>query len=107
LGGFAGGALGGIAIHSIGSVNHALVVAVVAALVVCLAFPRIIEDDQKPKLGERHRFTFPRQSTIFLIGAMALMSMSAEGSVLTWSALYLQRELLAEAVQHNAGRGRH
>lgn len=103
LGGFAGGALGGIAIQSIGSVNHALVVAAVAAIVVGIAFSRITQDDEPPKQGERHRFTFPRQSTIFLIGAMALLSMSAEGSVLTWSALYLQRELLSDTAAAGLG----
>lgn len=95
LGGFTGGALGGVAIQAFGPVNHAMAVAAVAAIVVALVHSHIAEDGIQPRRDERNHFTIPRQPTIYIVGAMALLSMSAEGSVLTWSALYLQRELIA------------
>ncbi|MGM4986509.1 MFS transporter [Rhizobium sp. 11_C7_N12_5] len=96
LGGFVGGGLGGIAIQAFGPLNHAVIVAVLAAIGVALAYAYIAEDTVQPLRESRYRFTLPNQSTIYIIGAMALLSMSAEGSVLNWSALYLQKELLAD-----------
>jgi len=96
LGGFAGGGLGGIAIQAFGPLNHAVIVAGLSAIGLALAYAHLAEDTAQPRQESRYRFTLPNQSTIYIIGAMALLSMSAEGSVLNWSALYLQKELLAD-----------
>jgi predicted MFS family arabinose efflux permease len=96
LGGFAGGALGGIGIRELGPLTHAVAVAIFAAIIVALAYAHIAEDDAATQLGQRHRFTLPSLSTIYIVGAMALLCMSAEGAVLNWSALYLQKELSAD-----------
>lgn len=96
LGGFAGGALGGIAIQVLGPLDHAIMVAVLAAIGVALAYNHIAEEAVQPNHESRYRFSLPSQPTIYIIGAMALLCMTAEGAVLNWSALYLQKELLAD-----------
>jgi len=95
LGGFAGGGLGGIAIQTLGPLTHATAVAVFAAVGVALAYAHIAEDADRPRHA-RYRFTLPSHPAIYIVGAMALLCMSAEGAVLSWSALYLQKELSAD-----------
>lgn len=95
LGGFAGGSLGGIAIQAFGPMQHAVIVATLAAIGVALAYAYIAVETAEPRVG-RYSFSLPRQMTIYLVGAMAFLCMCAEGSVLTWSALYLQNELGAD-----------
>ncbi|MBL4801210.1 MAG: MFS transporter [Emcibacter sp.] len=96
LGGFAGGSLGGIGIQTFGSFQHAIIVAVLAAAVVALAFTHINEGAVLQPKDTRRRITWPKQPGIYIVAAMALLCMSAEGSVLNWSALYLQNELTAD-----------
>lgn len=96
LGGFAGGGLGGMAIQAFGPLEHAIFVAVLAAMGVALIYGYIAEDAVPPQQGSRGHFTLPGQAAIYIIGAMALLCMSAEGSVLSWSALYLKKELMAD-----------
>ncbi|TCM51090.1 putative MFS family arabinose efflux permease [Rhizobium sp. PP-F2F-G48] len=98
LGGFAGGGLGGIAIQAFGPLEHALVVSVLAAFGMALAYRHIAEDAGEPRQSIRSHSILPKQATIYIIGAMALLSMSAEGSVLSWSALYMKKELMADTV---------
>jgi fucose permease len=99
LGGFAGGALGGLAIQNFGHVAHAAMVTAVA-LVLLLAAARHLVVEAKPMAHEHHGFTLPRTPAVYLIGLLALFSMIPEGAVLDWAALYLQQErgaALAEA----------
>jgi predicted MFS family arabinose efflux permease len=96
LGGFVGGGLGGIAIRELGPLTHAIAVAVFAAIIVALAYAHIAEGADFPRTERRHRFTLPSSTAIYMVGAMALLCMSAEGAVLNWSALYLQKELSAD-----------
>ncbi|KEQ03593.1 membrane protein [Pseudorhizobium pelagicum] len=96
LGGFTGGSLGGIAIQAFGPVEHAILVAILSAVVVAFCYSNIADGAPPPlKDGLKH-FVWPRQAGIYAIGAMALLCMCAEGSVLNWSALYLQKELFAD-----------
>ncbi len=95
LGGFAGGALGGLAIQNFGHLPHAAVVTLIAMTVAALALPRLFPDERhasasKPKIG------LPSNSLIYLVGLMALFSMIPEGAVLDWAALYLRQELGAD-----------
>lgn len=96
LGGFAGGSLGGIGIQAFGAIEHAVVVTIVAALAVALAFPHINEGIDHAQDPKNRRFKWPRQPGIYILAAMALLCMCAEGSVLNWSALYLQKDLLSD-----------
>lgn len=97
LGGFAGGAAGGILIQQFGHLAHALIVAVLALLVVLWAWSRIVADvdDGTPQEGQR-TFSWPRNPTIYIIGVMALLTMNSEGAVLDWAALYINREMGAD-----------
>ena len=92
LGGFAGGALGGIAIQNYGHLVHAAMVTVVALAAVAFALRHVVADDH-PAAHEQRKFTLPRSPGIYLVGLMALFSMIPEGAVLDWAALYLQQEL--------------
>ncbi len=96
LGGFAGGSLGGIAIQTFGPLEHAILVATLAAVAVALCYAHIGDGAPPPREEGPKHFTWPRQVGIYVIGAMALLCMCAEGSVLNWSALYLQKELFAD-----------
>lgn len=96
LGGFAGGSLGGVAIQIFDPLQHAIMVAIFAALVVALSYTHIAEGVAQSRESSHKHFTWPRQAGIYVIGVMALLCMCAEGSVLNWSALYLQKELNAE-----------
>lgn len=95
LGGFVGGSLGGFAIQELGTFPHAVLIAVFTAMVVAASYPHIFDGYPVEKTG-RQRFIWPRQVNIYLISAMALLCMCAEGVVLNWSALYLDRELAAD-----------
>ena len=95
LGGFAGGALGGIAIQSYGHLVHAVLVTAVALAVVAVALRHVIADDH-PVAHEHRKFSLPRSPGVYLVGLMALFSMIPEGAVLDWAALFLQQELGAD-----------
>jgi fucose permease len=75
LGGFAGGALGGIVIQQYGHLAHAAMVTLVTLCVAMLAL---------------------RHPAVYLLGLMALLAMNSEGAVLDWAALYLRQELGAD-----------
>ncbi|MEP7452379.1 MFS transporter [Phyllobacterium sp. SB3] len=91
LGGFAGGALGGILIEAHGHLIHAIVVTVIAIVLGLASFRYMITEDA-PVVHEKQKLSFPTNPLIYLIGVMALFSMVPEGSVLDWAALYLKQE---------------
>lgn len=99
LGGFFGGALGGLVLAQIGAGGQALIVAAVVALMVAGAARFVIADDPAPALGDRagqpaaRTALFPRHAILWILGTMALFSMVPEGAVLDWAALYLAEEL--------------
>ncbi len=91
LGGFAGGALGGILIETQGHLTHAIVVTVIAIILGLVSFKYMITEEA-PVVHEKQKLAFPTNPLIYLIGIMALFSMVPEGSVLDWAALYLKQE---------------
>lgn len=95
LGGFAGGATGGLAIQSFGHLAHAASVTVIAIAGIMLAIGHLVVEPRSTA-NVHHRFTLPRNPVVYLIGLMALFSMIPEGAVLDWAALYLQQELGAD-----------
>ena len=95
LGGFAGGAFGGLAIQSYGHLAHAAVVTAIAVAIAALAF-RHIAADNKPQLQAQRNFSMPKNPLIYVVGFIALFSMIPEGAVLDWAALYLRQELGAD-----------
>lgn len=95
LGGFVGGAIGGIIIQNYGHLNHAILVTLLAFAGVGAAFKHVVSDDH-PASQERQSFALPRDPAIYLIGFMALLCMNSEGAVLDWAALYLRQELGAD-----------
>lgn len=92
LGGFAGGGLGGLFIQNFGFLTHAILAAIVAAIIVAVAWGYVVPD-KHPQAEEKGSFRWPREGAIYLIGAIALICMNAEGAVLDWAALYLRQEL--------------
>lgn len=95
LGGFAGGALGGFAIQNYGHLPHAIMATALAFAVVALAIGYLIAED-KPQAAEHQKFSLPGNPVVYLVGLMALLTMSSEGAVLDWAALYLRQELGAD-----------
>ena len=100
LGGFAGGALGALAIARFGAAEQALVVGGISALVVGIAGGAMMYDPPHapdpatdPATGKRRGQTFPRKPLLYLIGAMALFTMVPEGAVLDWAAIFMQKDL--------------
>jgi len=96
LGGFAGGSLGGIAIQTFGPFEHAILVAILSAVVLALCYSYIADGAPPPRKDGPKHFIWPREAGIYVICVMALLCMCAEGSVLNWSALYLRKELFAD-----------
>lgn len=94
LGGFFGGALGGLAIQNLGYLAHAGLVTCVTLALVGTAVFFLVSDTHRPAAaGARPRFSWPQNPTIFLIGFVALFSMIPEGAVLDWAALHLRQKL--------------
>lgn len=95
LGGFAGGGLGGLLIQNFGHLNHAMFATIVAAIIVAAAWRYVLPDRSEHHEKEAGRFTWPRERSIYILGAVALICMNAEGAVLDWAALYLRQEQAA------------
>ncbi len=95
LGGFVGGGLGGLGIQMLGHLTHAAIITAIAFAGVMLAARHLVSEDRPAATG-RVRFALPHNPFIYLIGIMALFSMTPEGAVLDWAALYLQQELGAD-----------
>lgn len=96
VGGFVGGALGGLVIARFGAAPQALGVAALALVVMIAASPFLtVEPRHTVKIGDSKPKTamFPRQPGLYVLGAMALFTMIAEGGVLDWAALYLSKTM--------------
>lgn len=96
LGGLIGSSTGGFLIQSIGIVPHAVIVTIVAALMIVVAWRVILHDAPHPE--ERHdaaRRRLPRSPLPWILGVLALFCMIPEGAILDWGALYLREELSA------------
>jgi fucose permease len=91
LGGFAGGALGGIVIQRFGTLPHAAVVAALSLILVFVAMRSLITEDV-PTAQTKTRLSLPRQPAIYIVGLIALFGMIPEGAILDWAALYLRQE---------------
>lgn len=94
LGGLLGASTGGFLMQWIGVIPHVLVVTLLAALMLALAWPIVLHDAPHPdeqKDGAKSRL--PRSILPWLIGLVALFCMIPEGAILDWGALYLRNEL--------------
>jgi fucose permease len=95
LGGFAGGALGGLLIVSLGPLIHAVVVAVLAVSIAAAAIPHLVGEAAPASAGlheKRSKFSVPTSSIVYLLGLMAMFLFVSEGVVLDWAALFLTQE---------------
>lgn len=92
LGGFAGGGLGGILIQTYGFIAHAVFATVVVGILVAAAWRSVVADVHAHAESGAGKFRWPREWSIYLLGAVALLCMNAEGAVLDWAALYLRQE---------------
>lgn len=93
LGGFLGGGLGGALIAGWGSRPQALVISLVALGIVLAAMRHLISETPAVQAEKQRRSHFPRDASVYLLGAMALFCMVPEGAVLDWAALYVSKEL--------------
>lgn len=96
LGGFAGSALGGVAIQQAGFLAHAMIVGIVALLFALGAWRQLLDGGRPVRSDKGGGFSFPSDPLIYLIGLVALFCMIPEGAVLEWGAWHLQRELGAD-----------
>lgn len=94
LGGFTGASIGGWIIGQIGAEGHALAVAGLTLGAVLFAGQHLVGDPPHPAphAEDAPKKRWPREASIYILGAMALLSMIPEGAVLDWAALYLQKE---------------
>ena len=95
LGGFAGGALGGVTIQRFGTLPHAITVTLITLILVFAAIRFLVSEDQ-PAPEAKTRTGFPRQPAVYIVGLIALFAMIPEGAVLDWAALYLRQERSAD-----------
>lgn len=96
LGGLIGAATGGVLIGRAGVWGHAAAVLIVVIALAALALPAVIRDAPEPEApgaGPRERVGWAVLLPAALLGIVALFSMTPEGAVLDWSALYLRQEL--------------
>ncbi|MES2846995.1 MAG: MFS transporter [Pseudomonadota bacterium] len=103
LGGFFGGALGGLIIARWSAEAQALWCASTAGLVVLAAMPFLLGEEAAPTpvvgAPKVRQALLPRDSAIWVLGVLALFSMVPEGAVLDWAALYLGQELGADVAR--------
>jgi MFS family permease len=96
VGGFVGGAIGGLAIASFGAEAQAIGVALLAFGVLLTAAPFLIAEPPIPapvKGTTAPATLLPRVPALYILGTLALFTMIAEGGVLDWAALYLSRTM--------------
>jgi fucose permease len=96
VGGFVGGAIGGLAIASFGAEAQAIGVALLALGVLLTAAPFLIAEPPTPapvKGTTAPATLLPRVPALYILGSLALFTMIAEGGVLDWAALYLSRTM--------------
>ncbi len=103
LGGFFGGALGGLIIARWSAEAQALWCASTAGLVVLAAMPFLLGEEAAPTpvvgAPKVRQALLPRDPAIWVLGVLALFSMVPEGAVLDWAALYLGQELGADVAR--------
>lgn len=103
LGGFFGGALGGLIIARWSAEAQALWCAGTAGLVVVAAMPFLLGEEAAPApvvgAPKVRQALLPRDPAIWVLGVLALFSMVPEGAVLDWAALYLGQELGADVAR--------
>lgn len=92
LGGLLGSASGGVLIAWLGVVGHGVLVSVLAAGMVAIAWPMLVADKPHPEEAKQ-KVRLPMTPLPWLIGLVALFSMIPEGAVLDWGALYFRNEL--------------
>ena len=105
LGGVIGSGLGGFAIEAAGVQAHAIAATALAAVILVYGIPRLLADhpEERPEQEDatdgqaRRRSWLAAGLPVWLIGIMCLFSMTPEGAVLDWGALYLRQELDASA----------
>lgn len=95
LGGLIGAATGGLMIGALGEIGHAIAFTIVATIVTLAILPWIARDNTTEATRAASPLRMPRSPLPYLIGGMALFSMLPEGSILDWSAHFLQKELNA------------
>jgi MFS family permease len=96
LGGLIGSSTGGFLIERIGTMPHAVIATVFAAVTIVFAWRIVLHDAPHPEdHAHAERSRLPRSPLPWLIGIMALFCMIPEGSILDWGALYLRNELSA------------
>ena len=97
VGGFAGGAVGGLALARYGAAAQALGVGAISLCVLAATSQFLWREPAgaapaigapKPKLS-----LLPSVPALYLLGFMALFAMISEGSVLDWAALYLSKTM--------------
>jgi predicted MFS family arabinose efflux permease len=93
LGGLIGAATGGVLIGAIGEVGHAITFTIAATLAVALVLPWVAKDNTTAEARASTPLRMPRSPLPYLVGLMALFSMLPEGTILDWSAHFLQKEL--------------
>ena len=112
LGGFFGGAAGSFVIAHWGSETQALAAAAVVAVIVSVALPILVRasigdsrgaSDQPTATAPPKERLFPRDFHVWLLGLLTFFAMVPEGAVLDWGAIYLEKELGAEAVVAGLG----
>lgn len=95
LGGLIGSSTGGFLIEYVGVSAHAILVTLLAALMIAVAWRAVLHDAPHPDEHRHGGSRLPRSPLPWLIGIMALFCMIPEGAILDWGALYLRNELAA------------
>jgi predicted MFS family arabinose efflux permease len=92
VGGFAGGAIGGLALGRFGAEAQALGVSALALVILLVAARFLIAEPAAPapSAGTKAATSvlLPRVPALYILGSLALFTMIAEGGVLDWAALY-------------------
>jgi MFS family permease len=92
LGAFIGATTGGYLIETIGVLEHAGLLTVLALAGLAAVWTSILHDRTLPS-ETRQKVRLPMSPLPWLIGIMALFTMIPEGSILDWGALYMRDEL--------------
>jgi MFS family permease len=103
LGGFIGGGLGAYVLAHWGEVFQAWAASGVVLGILALALPHLLDDAPVHIEETHHNHFLPRDAKLWLLGVLALFSMVPEGAVMDWAAVYLQKELGADAFRAGLG----
>lgn len=103
LGGFGGGALGAYVLAHWGPEMQAYGASAVILAVLLLSLPHLMADPPHETTSAHHNHFFPRDLKLWLLGLLALFSMVPEGAIMDWAAIYLGKELGADAFRAGMG----